>query len=404
MPKLTKRTVDAASFEGTGGQSFVWDSEIKGFGLRISRGGRKSYVFQYRNAQRRSRRLTLGIAARLTPDQARGLALQAAAAAERGEDPAEAKLAARRGPRFEEFAVRYLEEHARPKKKASSVQLDERLLKGCLLPALGNLTVTGITANDARRMHHAHRETPVQANRALLLLSKMMNLAESWGLRPLGSNPCRGVERYREKPRQRFLSAEEIARLGKALREVEAEGSAHASGILALRLLLLTGARVGEILSLRWAEVDFDRRCLHLADSKTGEKMIPLGAPALDLLVEAPRIHGNPYVCPGEREGKPLVGLTRIWYRIRERADLTDVRIHDLRHSFASVGAGGGIGLPILGAILGHTQPQTTHRYAHLAADPLLQAADHIATEIDRNLRGETAEKHQVPDEEGEAD
>ena len=386
MPKLTKRTIDTASFEGQGDQCFVWDSEIKGFGLRISRGGRKSYVFQYRNAQRRTRRLTLGAASRIAPDQARGLALQAAAAAERGEDPAEVKRVARQGPTFEAFTEHYLDEHARPKKKASSVRLDERLLERCLLPSLGNLPLAAVTVADARRMHHAHRQTPVQANRALLLLSKMMNLAESWGLRPVGSNPCKGVERYREKPRQRFLSGEELSRLGQALREVEEARSAHPSGILALRLLLLTGARVGEVLTLRWTEIDFERRCLHLADSKTGEKRIPLGTPALELLQKAPRIHGNPYVCPGDREGRPLVGLTRIWYRIRKRAGLSDVRIHDLRHSFASVGAGSGLSLPILGAILGHSQPQTTNRYAHLAADPLLQAADRIASEIAWNL------------------
>lgn len=397
MPKLTRRTVEAASFEAKGHQRFVWDSDLKGFGLRISRGGRKSYVFQYRNAQRRTRRLTLGSASRMTPDEARREALQAAAAADRGEDPAEAKLAARRGPTFAAFAERYLEEHARPKKKPSSVKLDERLLRRCLLPALGKLPLATITVTDARRMHHAHRATPVQANRALLLLSKVMNLAESWGLRSPGSNPCKGVERYPEKPRQRFLSGAELARLGQTLQEVEEEESAHPSGILALRLLLLTGARVGEILSLRWQDIDFERRCLHLADSKTGEKIIPLGTPAVELLAAAPRIAGNPYVCPGDREGQPLVGLTRIWYRIRERARLTDVRIHDLRHSFASVGAGGGLSLPILGALLGHSQPQTTQRYAHLAADPLLQAADRIASEIAQNLDRTAAKGGESP-------
>jgi len=401
MPKLTKRIVEAAAPEASKSQTFVWDSEIRGFGLRISRNGRKSYIFQYRNKENRTRRLTLGLAGNLTPNQARNLALQAAAAVATEKDPAEMKLKTRRGATLAEFAERYLAEHARPKKKPSSVRLDERLLQRCLLPSLGSLKVSGITVADARRMHHKLRDTPVQANRALLLLSKIMNLAESWGFRKPGTNPCKGVERYRERPRQRFLSGEEISRLGAELREAEATASAHPSGILALRLLLLTGARAGEILSLLWSDVDFERSCLHLADSKTGQKMIPLGSPALDLLAVAPRLQGNPYVCAGDAPGRPLGGLTKIWYRIRSRAGLEDVRIHDLRHSFASVGAGSGMGLPILGAILGHTQPQTTQRYAHLAADPLLQAADRIASQIAGHLNQDTVSKEDRQEEGG---
>jgi integrase len=215
-----------------------------------------------------------------------------------------------------------------------------------------------------------------------------MNLAEAWGLRPTGSNPCQGVERYREQRRQRFLSGAELAQVGEALAEAEREESAHPSGILALRLLLLTGARSGEILSLRWSEVNFERSCLELADSKTGQKTIPLGAAALELLSKAERMEDNPYVCFGDKPGRPLGGLTKIWYRIRRRAGLEDVRIHDLRHSFASVGAGSGLGLPIIGAVLGHTQAQTTSRYAHLAADPVQQAAERISEEIAARLDG----------------
>ena len=394
MKKLTKRIVDAAAPSGSTKQNYVWDSEIKGFGLRIAAKGRKSFVFQYRNAQGRTRRLTLGAASQITAEQARGLARKAAAAVETGEDPAEARLEARRGLTVAELAGRYLEEHARPKKKASSAKLDERLLRQCILPHLGSRKTADVTGPAVRKMHHALRNTPVQANRALLVLSKVMNLAESWGLRPQGTNPCMGIERYREKRRQRFLSGEELTRLGEALAEAEREESAHPSGILALRLLLLTGARSGEILNLRWSEVDFERSCLQLQDSKTGEKTIPLGAPALELLAKAPRIEGNPYVCFGDCTGKPLVGLPKIWYRIRKTAGLEDVRIHDLRHSFASIGAGSGLGLPILGALLGHSQPQTTSRYAHLAADPLHEAAERISGAVAASLKGEGGTLH----------
>jgi integrase len=386
--RLTKRAVDAARHDPSRFQTMVWDSELKGFGLRISRGGKKSFILQYRNARGRSRRMTLGAATRLTAEQARRLAKVYLGEAASGKDPAEERREKRGGLTVAEFAEQYLEVHARPKKKPSSVKLDERLLRTCILPALGSRKLEGIRRPDVSRMHHAQRATPVQANRALLLLSKMMNLAESWGLRPDGSNPCRGVERFRERARQRYLSAEELARLGKVLAEAEREGSEHPSAILALRLLILTGARSGEILGLRWKEVDFERRALHLADSKTGEKTIQLSAPALELLSQARRLKGNPYVCTGARSGKHLVGLTKIWHRLRERAGLDDVRIHDLRHSYAAVGAGGGLSLPIIGALLGHSQPQTTARYAHVAADPLREAADQIAGEIASSLGG----------------
>lgn len=388
MPKLTKRTVDSAKPDPSRFQTLIWDCEIRGFGLRISPGGKKSYILQYRNAQGRSRRTTLGATSRLTAEQARKLARQRLSEVDHGEDPAEASREAREGLTVAGFAERYLERHARPKKKPSSVVLDERLLRLCILPALGSRKLADVTRADVRKMHHKKRKTPVQANRALLLLSKMMNLAESWGLRPDGSNPCRGVERFPERPRQRFLSGGEVARLGEALREAEEKGTAHPSGILALRLLLLTGARCGEILSLKWSEVDFKRRYLHLSDSKTGEKSIPLNAPALEVLSNAPRIEGNPYVCSGDRPGSHLVGLPKIWYRIRARAGLEGVRIHDLRHTYAAFGAGGGLSLPLIGSLLGHSQPQTTARYAHLGADPRHEAAERIGGELAANLNG----------------
>jgi integrase len=160
------------------------------------------------------------------------------------------------------------------------------------------------------------------------------------------------------------------------------------SAVTALRLLLLTGARRSEVLELRWSEVDLERACLRLADSKTGAKVIPLAAPALAVLASAPRFHGNPYVCWGSRPGKHLVGLQKIWERLRSRAGLEDVRLHDLRHNYASIGVAAGMGLPILGSILGHSSPSTTARYAHLADDPRRAAAEQIAGHIAAALSG----------------
>lgn len=208
-----------------------------------------------------------------------------------------------------------------------------------------------------------------------------------WVYRPDHSNPCRHVERYKERKCERYLSAEELARLGEVLAQVEHEQTEPLSALLAIRLLLLTGARKGEILQLTWDEVDFERGYLRLKDSKTGEKTIPLGPAALDLLAEAPtRTEGNPYVCTGARKGQHLVGLQRPWERIREAAGLEDVRIHDPRHTHASVAAGVGYGLPIIGKLLGHSQPVTTARYAHLADDPVREAAGRISDTIASHL------------------
>ncbi len=218
----------------------------------------------------------------------------------------------------------------------------------------------------------------------------MLNLAESWGIRPDGSNPCRHVERYPEKRRERFLSAEELERLGRVLTEAEAEGAEPLSAIAAIRLLILTGCRVQEILGLRWEQVDFERRQIHFEESKTGQKAVAFGAAALELLSDLPRHEGNPHVIPGKKEGAHFVGMPKVWQRIRTRAGLEDVRLHDLRHSFASVGAGAGLSLPIIGKLLGHTQAATTQRYAHLAADPVREAADRVSAEIAAALNGQT--------------
>jgi integrase len=199
---------------------------------------------------------------------------------------------------------------------------------------------------------------------------------------------CKHIRKNPERPRERFLSTEELGRLGRAIDQAEEDRSAHSSAILGLRLLILTGCRRSEILKLTWPEVDFERRCLRLRDSKTGPKVVPLGSAALELLEKAPRHQGNPYVCAGSRQGSRYSNIEKPWRRIREAAGLPDVRIHDLRHSFASVGVGAGIGLPIVGHILGHRQPATTARYAHFANEPVRQATEMLTDAISRALNG----------------
>jgi integrase len=248
--------------------------------------------------------------------------------------------------------------------------------------------VVAVTRADIASLHHAMRATPGAANRVLSLLSKMFTLAEQWGLRPEGSNPVRHIQRYRERRFDRFLSAEELARLGEVLAEAERTQREYASVIAAIRLLIFTGARLSEILELRWQQVDFNHACLRLPDSKSGAKLVHLSPPALEVLYGIECHESNPYVIVGREPCSHLVNLRKPWSRIRARAGLPDVRIHDLRHSFASVGAALGLSLPIIGKMLGHNHASTTQRYAHLAADPVKDAVDKIGATIAVALRG----------------
>ena len=211
---------------------------------------------------------------------------------------------------------------------------------------------------------------------------KIFTLADLWELRPDGTNPCRHVKRFKEDKRERFLSDAEYRRLGSALREIEQDGSETASAIAAIRLLMLTGCRLSEIQKLRWEHVDLEAGELRLPDTKTGAKVVHLGEPAIAVLRDIQRQDDNLWVIAGRKEGGHLTDLQHPWRRIRARAGLDDVRIHDLRHSFASGGLLVGEGLPMIGKLLGHTQVQTTARYAHLANDPVKSAANRIATRI----------------------
>lgn len=385
--KLTKRLVDSTAPGPS--DVFLWDSELPGFGLKVAPSGRRVYVFQYARGSRRPR-MTIGPhGAPWTPDTARKEALRLRGEVARGGDPASVKSEAKGAPTMKDFADRYLREHAEPKKKAASVRNDKLLLRLHVLPTLGRLKVADVTRADVTRLHLAMKETPMQANRALALLSKMFNLAERWGIRPEHSNPCRHVEKYRELRRTRFLSETELAALGKVLAKTERAKSEPWQATAAIRLLLFTGRRVSEVLSLRWADVDFERAVLTLPDSKTGAKSFALAPPALEVLKALPRIEDNPHVLPGRtRKGKPFVGLPHVWHRLREKAGLDGVRIHDLRHAFASAGASSGEALTLIGALLGHTTPTMTARYAHLSDNPVRAAGDRIAAIMAAALSG----------------
>ncbi|MDP1667575.1 site-specific integrase [Phaeovulum sp.] len=385
MPKITKRLVDAAEIRAA--EYFIWDSDIPGFGLRVLPRGRKGYVVQFR-AGRRSRRISLGPSTVLTCEQARSRAISIVAAARNGEDPAAERDAGRKAITVRELAERFDKEHIAIRVKASTANEYRRNLRRFILPALGQLTVIGVTRADVAKFHHDLRRVPYQANRCLEVVSKMFNLAEMWGLRPDGTNPRKHIRKFHEEKRERFLSAAELRRIGEVLREMETEGVELTSPILATRLLILTGCRLNEIMSLNWAYVDLADRVLRLPDSKTGAKIVHLGQPAVELLRDATRIVGNPWVVSGTLKDQPLSDLQPFWQRVRTRAGLKDVRIHDLRHTFASTAVASGQGLPMIGKLLGHTQVQTTARYAHLAAEPVRMAADAVAASLKDALAG----------------
>ncbi|MBB4267582.1 tyrosine-type recombinase/integrase [Roseospira visakhapatnamensis] len=376
MPKLTKRRVDAA--EPQDKEAFIWDEDVPGFGLRILPSGYKGYVVQYR-AGRRPRRISLGPATVLTCEQARTRAIAIVADARAGKDPAEERDAQRNGLTVKDLADRFDREHITIRLKPGTAKEYRRNLERFILPALGRKRITEVTRADIAHFHHDLRHVPYQANRCLEVISKMFNLAEMWGLRPDGTNPRKHIRKYPEEKRERFLSAAELRRVGDVLKEMEAEGIELSSAILAVRLLILTGCRLNEIMKLKWEHVDLPGRALRLPDSKSGAKVVHLGQPPVDLLATAPRIAGNGWVITGTLEGKPLSDLQPFWQRVRARAGLKDVRIHDLRHTFASTAVAAGQGLPMIGKLLGHTQVQTTARYAHLAADPVRNAADSVA-------------------------
>jgi integrase len=383
MPKLTKRTIDATEPQAT--EFFLWDEGIPGFGLRVMPSGRKSFVVQFR-AGRRARRMSLGPSTVLTCDQARTRAITIIAAVKNGDDPAAERDAKRNAATVSDLADRFDKEHISVRLKASTAKEYRGNLKRFILPALGRLAVPEITRADVAKFHHDLRHIPYQANRCLEVVSKMFVLAEMWGLRPDGSNPRKHIRKYPEEKRERFLSAAELRRIGEVLREMESERIELQSAILAARLLILTGCRLGEIMTLKWDYVDFDERVLRLPDSKTGKKVVHLGAPAVEYLQGAQHIDGNPWVITGTLPGKPLSDLQPFWQRVRARAGVKDVRIHDLRHTFASAAVASGQGLPMIGKLLGHTQVQTTARYAHLAAEPVKMAANAVAQNLMQSL------------------
>jgi integrase len=358
----------------------LWDDHTRGLCLRVFPSGKASWTYRYRPRDGGGRkRVGLGEYPSVGLSEARRRADRLRGEVSGGADPAAERRAQREAATVGHLADRYLAEEIEPARKPATARLYRRYFTGHVIPAIGGRRARDLTHSDVAKLHRAiGTHAPVTANRVVSLIGSLFTWAGRAGEVPRGTNPARDITHFREQPRERFLSSEELARLGDAMRE--AEGNFSASPIAALRLLLLTGCRVGEILTLKWEHVDFERGLLLLPDSKTGKKTVTLNAPALAVLAGIPRI--GAFVILGDNPERPRSDLNRPWRAVSKRAQLDGVRLHDLRHSFASIGAGLGLGLPIVGKLLGHSVPSTTARYAHLDTDPLRRASDRIGGTI----------------------
>ncbi|RAN37489.1 hypothetical protein HY11_08365 [Hyphomonas pacifica] len=376
MQKLTKRGVD--SIRPSGADRKIFDSQLPGFHVRVKPSGTKSYALKYRVAGRQ-RNVTIGRHGVITPDQARMEAFRLLATISEGDDPSAIRKAAFRDPTLAQLWEEYLERHALPRKAPSSIREDRGLWRLYIAPALGYLKVNAINRNDISRLHDSKRHQPACANHILCLLSKMMNLAIEWEYR--SDNPCRGIKKFHEEPRNRFLSTEERDRLTQALHEEPDQASA-----IAIWLCRFTGARKGEVLQARWEQFDLDAKIpvWQIPATYTKQRRVnrkPLSRPAVVLLSEWKKVcpqSSAGWVIPGKDPEKRRSDLNGPWRRIRDRAGLVDVRMHDLRHDFASIAVAQGASLEIIGRYLGHASIQTTQRYAHLLDDPLHAMAELI--------------------------
>ncbi|MCY4384222.1 MAG: tyrosine-type recombinase/integrase [Nitrospinae bacterium] len=378
MKTISNRMVDRLAVDK---DTVYWDRDLTGFGVRVYPTGSKVYVAQARGPGG-PRRVTVGRHGVVGADEARKRAALVIAQVKAGGEAL--PKAPGPGPTVAELAERYLAEYAGARCKPRTVKKLRSVVRRHILPALGRMPLGAVERAHAAGLHRKLGATPAAANQALDALSAMYGQAADWGLVPEGTNPCRGVMKYRLRRRERFLTEAEFERLGNALDEVEVEGRAYAAA--AVRLLALTGCRKSEILDLRWEDVDPGAAELRLADAKTGPRTVSLTPSAVKLLAALPRLPGNPRVIPGKRPGARLSGLDRVWRTVRARAGLDGVRLHDLRHSYASRALALGEGLPVIAKLLGHSHIQTTARYAHLARHSVREAAERVADAIAEDL------------------
>ena len=379
--KLSKRNIDRLSVERA--SAVFWDSELPGFGIRVHATGRKLFVAQARTPGGLPKRATVGRYEDMDAEDARLKAAGMIDRIRRGRDPVPT---APEAPTVADLAARFMEAHVEVNCKPATVETYRSLLRLHILPALGALRLGKVDRSHVSALHYRLRDMPNLANRSVGLFSKMFKLAVAWGMTPARPNPCRSIKRYRERSCERFLTEDEYARLGRVLFEAEAEGPLMASAVAAVRLLLLTGCRRNEILMLRWDDIDRRAGELRLADSKSGPRRVPLTPAVERVLAGIPRAEDNPWVIAGEKQGELLRQIDPLWNRLRARAGLAGLRLHDCRHSYASRALAIGESLSAISRLLGHKTVMTTVKYAHLARDTERASAAKVGDSIGSDL------------------
>ena len=383
LRKITKRMVDSLSARGKSGA--FWDRDLPGFGVRVYRSGRTTYVVQARGPHG-SRRATIGRHGDLSPVQARKLAAVAIRRIKAGRDPIEPEPEPAPDPTVADLAERCVETYVKVRCRPHTLRGYRRQLRNHILPVLGERTVASVEQADIEALHHALRDRPAAANATLGVLSRMFSLAEAWGWRPRGTHPCRAVQKYRTRNRERFLNRQEYRRIGRVLREADEEGAPWPPSVAAIKLIMLTGCRCDEIARLQWDDVDHLGGYLRLKHTKTGLRMIPLTPPVLKVLDGIEHVPDNPWIFVGAKPGSHVSQVRCQWAVLRSRAGLDDVRLHDLRHSYASRALALGESLSVIGKLLGHKKMETTARYAHLAQGMEKIAAARVAGSIEANI------------------
>ena len=377
--KLTKRFVESIKPHDKD-ELLIWDSELKGFGVRIFPTGRRTYFVQYRNQFRSTRRKKIGVHGIITVDQAREEAKKLLGDVAKGEDPSQDFQKAKLKPSFEDLANEYMEMHAKFNKRPKSFREDEKMLNNILLKRLGGKKVEEITTYDIQQLHHELRETSYMANRVRALLHKMFNLAIEWNWATV--NPVSAIKKYQEYKRERWLNDQELQSLHDVLDHYHNQSVANA-----VRLLVLTGARKNELLSATWNQFNLENGVWTKPAHSTKQKKmehLPLSTQVISLLKKMASTATTSYLFPGKIAEKPIQDIKKAWKTITTQAGLSKVRIHDLRHTHASHLVSSGLSLSIVGKLLGHTQASTTQRYAHLADEPLRQAAELFGSKMEK--------------------
>jgi integrase len=401
MPHLNKSFVDSVRADSSGKDVSYFDDSLRGFGLRVRAGGAKTWIVMYRNREGRQRKLTIGRAGVLTPDEARKLARDKLADATKGADPASEKVAARQAMTVAQLCELYVRE-AEGRVKTSTLAMDRSRIDCHVVPLLGNRTAAGLTLRDIARFQadiaagktakgrkggRGGRTTGGQgvAARSVGMLGTILEFARRHGI--IASNPARGVEKFPDRKAGRFLTFEDISTLGMIIREAEARGESR-TGLAAIRALLLTGCRRMEMLALPWEWVDLKARCIRFGDTKSGAQLRPIGGAAVKYLSTIPRPDGCRWVFPADRGDGHFIGVPRVLARVCTLGGLDSITVHTLRHSFAAVAAELGFSELTIAGLLGHSVPGVTARYAHVPDSALIAAADRVSARIAAALDG----------------